>query len=280
MAVCRPATQFCCGCSLAFGIWLLLILNFGFNLFTVIKTAGMLCYPEYWGQMPLGGIGLQVALAGFCLAGLPIMIIAGVGMLKKNGVLIRLYLFYALACFALDMVYVVKEFVWGAPCEDMPSVLADAGKAWSCGVLRGANATIVILLTCVQAYMLFVVYSYGEDLAETGGADLADLAKGMTDEAIRKRRHKGEMKAFNKGAGMQGSINGVVGDVLGVSGLGDSGESAFADPYAGWGQESGFGNGDLGSLYGTVGSAGMGGSSRFFGGRYHEMQYPPPARHV
>lgn len=277
--VCRPVTQFCCGCSLSVGIWLLLVLHFGFNLFEVIKTAGMLCYPEYWGQMPLDGIGLQVALAGFCLAGLPIILTAALGLLKRNGVLIRLYLIYALTCFALDMAYAVKEFIWSAPCEDMPSVLADAGKAWSCGVLRSANATIFILITFIQAYMLFVVYSYAEDLAATGRADLADLAKGMSDEAIRKRRHKGEMRAFNKGMAAS-SVNGAVGDILGVAGLDEGGESAFADPYGGggYGQENGFGNGDFGSLYGTVG-AGLGDSTRFFRGRYHEMQYPPPARH-
>merc|ERR550514_1760709 len=126
----RPMNQFCCGCTLTFGVKLILILNLMHNVFyIVVATCNVLL------QIPfLNGIGSGVNLAtqtfnaGFCLAGLPFIFAAWWGVIHRLEPHMRLYLTYVLFTFAMDLTYVLA-YVLQDPCESLPRVLEQHGEA-------------------------------------------------------------------------------------------------------------------------------------------------------
>lgn len=197
----------------------------------------------------------QVLLLGWCLAGLPIILMAIWGVYQRIETLLRLYLNYQIVSCLLDLCVVFNKFVLSSPCQNMPAVVQEQGKSFACGIARGANATIVVLITLIQVYMIFIVWSHCEDLAEGGGADFSDLrsdfwGRPMSEQALQNKKYKSE----HHFAATYGSAGGTVGGLFGVLGMG--GDSGGND--AGAGAASGFN-----------------GSQKIFGGRYHEMNYPP-----
>lgn len=152
--------------------------------------------------------------------------------------------------------------------------------AFACGAVRIASAAQTLLLIGVQMYFYHVVWSYCEDLAEGGGADLGDilvdaLGRPLTTEALRKKRMNEDLSEIYGGhtgvLGLEGHSSSV------ESGL--FGEIAYMLGLTTAPLPSG-GAGEYGTVYDGAAASGLGGGKRVFGGCYHEMQYPPPSRHV
>merc|ERR1740138_1159425 len=74
------------------------------------------------------------------------------------------------------VVVVIKTFIFGHPCENLPVLFAPEAKAFACGVMRWANIVIVVVTLAILAYFQHVVFSHCEDLGECGGGPvLGDL---------------------------------------------------------------------------------------------------------
>jgi len=236
MAYCRPAGQFCCGCSMNFGIKFLLLMHLAINIAGILEAVNLTFFSAAGG---LGGepLGVEALLAGFALAGVPLIVAALWGVVAKCEAVIRLYLFYLFFTFAFDSYFIVKVFLLSGPCDGMPHALEAAGKAFACGVARIANGTAVGLAWAIQLYIIYIVWSYVEDMASGGGPDLSDLVVDE-DAFMLKRRLEDPFSS--------------------IAGLGEHVPAEY------------------GSVYDAAVDGGMGSSARIFNGHRHEMMYPPP----
>lgn len=238
MPYCRPASQFCCGCSVPAGVGIILFLHFAASAIVIFQATASIFFPNAW--MSSDRLGVEVALAGFALAGLPVILAAAWGVLKKTEPFIRLYLAYLVFTLLGLTCAVIKLFVLSGPCEGLPAMAAEVGRAFACGVARAVNGAIVVSALGLAMYLAFVVWSYAEDLSTGGGQGLADL---MLDEDALDQKRQREDDPYEK--------------MLGLSNYAPQ---------------------DYGSIYDVAVDGGLGGSTRIFNGRRHEMEYPPPKR--
>lgn len=242
--VCRPASQFCCGCSVKSGVIFILCLNLLESLWITIMTGVFVIGKSTMmaGYALFADIGHQVLLACFALAGIPIILVALWGVFHGNEVCVRVYLYYMILTFLLDIAYISSHFLFHHTCDDLPYIMAEQGRAWACGMTRVIDATSFLLLLVIPAYLIFVVFSYCEDMAEGGsGPDLSDLVLNIG-------KHK-----------KQTPIN---------------------DPYSSVLGGAGYTGGAYGSTYEEHIAHGLGGGQNILDGHYHEMEYPPPVAAV
>jgi len=186
MVYCRPASQFCCGCSIGFGVKTVLFLH----LATVCAILGMNIRQTFFPHGPwLGPNTMTVNFAwfGFFLAGLPIILAALWSAHTRTEAFLWLYFYYFVLTIILDTVVLVQAFLLaGDPCANFSEIFR-VGDAFACGIARASNVGLVVLAEAVQGYALHVVWSYLEDLL-VSGPELSDL---MIDEsALLMKRHK------------------------------------------------------------------------------------------
>mmetsp|Transcript_56556 Transcript_56556/g.132665 ORF Transcript_56556/g.132665 Transcript_56556/m.132665 type:complete len:235 (-) Transcript_56556:53-757(-) len=232
----HPMTQFCCGCSLGFGVKVILLINFLTNLFYIVTATFNVIL-----QIPTVGytasLPTQTAFASFCLLGLPFIVGGLYGVWHHMESYLRLYLYYIIVSFILDVLYIVAVFAFVDICQGMPVILEKHGAAFACGFMRMFSFCFTIYLIILQLYFIFTVWSHCEDLkvhGSTGGFhDLLDGSK----ETLSKRRYR----------------------------------AAYTDSlFQGGPVETGFP-----VTYGAFASPGLGGSTRIYG-KFHETKYPPP----
>jgi len=236
MAICRPAGQFCCGCSVLHGVKIILFLHFVINAGCIVEAVGLIFFPNgSWTGS--ASMGVELTVAGFALAGMPIIAAAFWGLLSKTEALVRVYLAYLVLSFLFDSYFIIKVFLMSGPCEGLPHMLQEAGEAFACGVARAVNGALVGTAWSIQVYFIYVIWSYVEDMASGGGPDLSDLVVDE-DTFMLKRRLEDPFSS--------------------IAGLGEHVPAEY------------------GSVYDAAVDGGMGGSTRIFNGRRHEMMYPPP----
>lgn len=230
----RPLNQFCCGCSLSFGVKVILFLNLVQNIFYIATATSNIIF-----KIPTFGFNINLATqtfnAAFCLLGLPFIFAAVWGVTYRLETHMRLYFYYTIISFFLDMGYILIYLVIQDQCTLLPSVLKKHGSAFACGFTRILSIGFITLVTIIQVYFIFTIWSFCEDLKAGGsGAGLPDLLVGAEDV---KRRRKFTSNYHD--------------------GLHASGGNSF--PLA----------------YGAIQTPGIGGNTRIFNGGYHETQYPP-----
>mmetsp|Transcript_8674 Transcript_8674/g.23197 ORF Transcript_8674/g.23197 Transcript_8674/m.23197 type:complete len:241 (-) Transcript_8674:71-793(-) len=239
--VMRPASQFCCGCPLTFGAFLILTLNLVQNVFYIATATSNIIL-----RIPTIGFNTsltaQTFTAAFCLLGLPFIFSGFWGVWCRLENHIRLYWYYMIMSFALDMLSITEALILNDVCDSMPTILKKHGSAFACGFMRIFSVVIVIQVVCIQAYAIFVIWSLCQDLqAGGGGTGFPELMKGSQD------RH--ERKRYNW----------------------PYGEDFFAGPAQG-------GPAGFPVSYGAFATQGMGGGSRIYGD-YHETAFPPAQRY-
>lgn len=241
MTTCRPASQFCCGCSVKFGVTLILVLHLLECLWVTVMTGVFVIgRSSTLFQFAFADLGTQTAFAIFALAGIPIIIVALWGVRHGVETCLRLYLFYAVLSFIIDAVYCLYHFVFHHTCDALPNIFAEQGHAWACGIARVFDAASLVVMLGIPAYFIFVVYSYCEDMTEGGaGPDLSDL----TTIGKRHRQLRSANDPYSSVLGMSKWVDGEYGTVY---------HSESTKPH------------------------GLGGGMPILGGSYHEMAYPPP----
>mmetsp|Transcript_112672 Transcript_112672/g.218320 ORF Transcript_112672/g.218320 Transcript_112672/m.218320 type:complete len:241 (+) Transcript_112672:133-855(+) len=178
MAICRPASSFCCGCSLRFGVEAIMVVHLLQNLFLwFVPVVSLFFHVKAVTALAseAGGLANQATVAGFGLAGIPVILIGLWGVRTKNEVPVRLYGYYFVLSFAVDLIVFIGDLSLYSPCGNSPT-MAKAGSSFACGASRIANATSTGLLLGISLYCTFIVFSYAEELSLGGGNDLSDLA--------------------------------------------------------------------------------------------------------
>merc|ERR1719265_2801436 len=117
-----------------------------------------------FGYVPDDSYSGMCAVAGWCLAGLPIICLAYYGLLAKSEALIRVYFYYAVVTIVGDLLFVLVAIV-SQGCDDMVNVLVQEGEAFACGVTRIAEGIIGFSAFSIQAYFIFLVWSCVEDIS-------------------------------------------------------------------------------------------------------------------
>eukprot|EP00397_Hematodinium_sp_SG-2012_P049571 GEMP01057221.1.p1 GENE.GEMP01057221.1~~GEMP01057221.1.p1 ORF type:complete len:238 (+),score=33.81 GEMP01057221.1:178-891(+) len=187
----RPLNQFCCGCSLPFGVRAILTLHLVQSVFYITTTVSniVLQVPTFGYDAPLA---TQTFNAAFALIGLPFIVIAFWGVTYKGETYIRLYMYYLLVSFTLDLGYILYYIIVVDSCSMLPSALKHHGGAFACGVARIFGLSSVLVVFAVQIYFIFTVWSFAEDL-KCGGS-----GQGFPDLLLMKGR-KGESDPITDG---------------------------------------------------------------------------------
>jgi len=183
----RPASMFACGCSLQFGVVVILTFHLAaclaylatsfshIVLHSSVFSSGLSNWDPVW----------QFSMIGFIMAGVPLILLALYGVAKRMDVAVRLYLGYLLLTFVIDSVALVYMFLWtnggecGAPGSILHAFAADVGQAFMCGFFRIFAYVFVAVAICAEVYCLFVVWSFCEDVHEgASGPGLWELLPG------------------------------------------------------------------------------------------------------
>jgi hypothetical protein len=234
MVYCRPASQFCCGCSVEFGVKSILVFNLHRNLFFVFVAVMTMVFKNPMFSYS-GSLTLQTFLAGLAIAGVPLILLALWAVHNKSEGPLRLYSYYMVLSFLIDMVFVTKEFIISGACSHIPTIVSRSGEAFACGAARGANTVAVVTTVSIELYLIFIIFSYCEDLALSGGPDLSDLAGPLTSDPMKRLGpYRRSLEALNANL-----------------------ESNY------------------GCAYSRNTAGGLGGSQPIFGGEFHELEFPP-----
>mmetsp|Transcript_11263 Transcript_11263/g.26938 ORF Transcript_11263/g.26938 Transcript_11263/m.26938 type:complete len:218 (+) Transcript_11263:113-766(+) len=164
----RPLSQFCCGCSLGFGAQVIIICHLLWCIFYIANVSANVI-------LRIPAIGFNVNLvtqtfnAAWCLVGLPFIFAALWGVYARLEVHTRLYLYYLVASFILDLGFIFFYLFIQDSCSMLPSTLKQNGSAFACGVTRLIAVTFTVITCLIQLYCVYVIWSFCED-TRAGGA--------------------------------------------------------------------------------------------------------------
>jgi len=191
--------------------------------------------------MEVPGIGHEISLSTqvfncfFAIASLPFLVSGIMGVRNKSETHLRIYLFWLMVTFLMDALWMSILLTKNA-CARIPWFLAEQGGSWACGMMRVAALLLMLTLVTVQFYALFIIWSLCEKLMYRGSEPaFLDLV--------------GEAKLLKARMPFQPKC--------GLFGTG-AGQSA---PYP--------------VSYGSLASQPFGGGKAIFGGKFHEINYPP-----
>jgi len=231
----HPMDSFCCGCSLDFGIWIMLFYNFIQSCRFILTCVGeIVLSPNGHLSMAPAAEALNCAVA---LASLPFILAGWSGVKYQIEPHLRIYLAWLFAYVTLNTV-LVGIAIATSNCHDLDAF--SAGGAYACGALRAFHAAYAALWIIGSAYCLFIVWSKCEELEYVDSK--ADF-QGMLDDS--RAKYEAQLK---KGLAQTG-----------LYGLGAA--LPPARPVQ----------------YGSLGSPIFHGSGSIFGGKDHDMSYPPVA---
>lgn len=203
--VLRPASMFGCGCSLQFGVVVILTFHLAANLAYLGVTFShiVLHYSTFSSELSDWSPWAQFTMIGFIMAGVPVILLALYGVARRMDVALRLYLGYLFISFIIDSVALIYFFLWkdndgckgsGAAFSHMSE---EVGAAFMCGFLRILSYIGVAVAICMEVYCLFIVWSLCEDIHEgTNGLALWELLPAKAAAFEKKHAlHKGERLA-------------------------------------------------------------------------------------
>jgi len=243
--------MFCCGCSVRFGVGCIAIAHLAVCCFYVASACSNLIWKvpflsSSWHPMA------QLFFTAFCLVGIPITVMAFLGVMLRREINVRIYLVYLCLTFLIDiggMVYVclvedpcnaVNYIVESLADQSGPKMKTFSGEAFMCGTFRIASYVAVTFVVLVEVYCLYIVWSMCEDIhAGRNGPELSELIPSK-DDILKKRLRPPD--------GPYASIVGFA-------------HCKVPGPYP--------------SAYGTIKTSGMPGQGSIFGGTQHETSYPP-----
>mmetsp|Transcript_30010 Transcript_30010/g.72050 ORF Transcript_30010/g.72050 Transcript_30010/m.72050 type:complete len:229 (+) Transcript_30010:79-765(+) len=184
MSAVKPANMFCCGCSLRFGTQFIATVHLIYCVAYICNASSNIIF-----RIP--GMGFDVNLveqtlcAAWCLIGLPFIMAALWGVASRLEVHVRVYVFYLAATLVVDTLFLIYFFFIQDACTMLPRALKASGTAFACGIARLIAVHFFFFSIAVQAYAVYIVWSFCEDL-RTGGCgfgfgDLTSVEEAKSD---------------------------------------------------------------------------------------------------
>ncbi len=90
-------------------------------------------------EIPGAGLVAQTANAAWCLLGVPFILSGVWGLYTKQEQNMRVYLYFIVLSFGLDILYSIAYFATTDVCMVVPDALLKHGTAFACGFMRLAS---------------------------------------------------------------------------------------------------------------------------------------------
>eukprot|EP00434_Breviolum_minutum_P022658 symbB.v1.2.019995.t1/scaffold1657.1/size107422/4 len=172
----KPLTQLCCGCSLRFGVGLILLAYLARSIYVLVVTAGEVVVqdPRFESSKTLE---VQTFNAFVALLGVPFILSGFYSLFARCDSYLRPFLYFMIASFLVDALsMVVPIWIHGA-CAFVPAGLKETGAAGACGFLRLLFLVFFGQLAAVEAYFIFAVWSLCEDMKVNLKSPLPEMYK-------------------------------------------------------------------------------------------------------
>mmetsp|Transcript_57696 Transcript_57696/g.160801 ORF Transcript_57696/g.160801 Transcript_57696/m.160801 type:complete len:229 (-) Transcript_57696:29-715(-) len=167
-----PASSFCLCFPLQTGVKAIAWFHLCVCVYTCSSAIGNVIFesPNVGYATSTGNL---VFSAVWSLVGIPLVLLGLWGVYHRQEPNVRIYFYYLVASLAIDTWQMVDLFLMRDACVrlELASQLHE-GRAFACGVARGISMTAFVILTAAVAYLTYVVWSYCEDLASGGIADV------------------------------------------------------------------------------------------------------------
>eukprot|EP00746_Dinoflagellata_sp_MGD_P166058 gnl/MRDRNA2_/MRDRNA2_95705_c0_seq1.p1 gnl/MRDRNA2_/MRDRNA2_95705_c0~~gnl/MRDRNA2_/MRDRNA2_95705_c0_seq1.p1 ORF type:complete len:235 (+),score=20.79 gnl/MRDRNA2_/MRDRNA2_95705_c0_seq1:103-807(+) len=182
----RPLNQFFCGCSVTFGVKLILFCNLLQNFFYIVTASSNIIF-----RHPTVGFNVALATqtfnAAFALFGMPFIFGGILGVWYGMETHLKMYLYYTIVSFSVDMMLLVSHLILNDVCNMLPAALKASGEAFACGFARVGAIIFIVAVVIIESYCIFTIWSLCEDFKAGGcGGKLPALLGDA--EAIRKKR--------------------------------------------------------------------------------------------
>eukprot|EP00933_Yihiella_yeosuensis_P028881 TRINITY_DN22661_c0_g1_i1.p1 TRINITY_DN22661_c0_g1~~TRINITY_DN22661_c0_g1_i1.p1 ORF type:complete len:255 (-),score=25.78 TRINITY_DN22661_c0_g1_i1:133-897(-) len=174
----QPAEHFLYCFRLKTGVQLLLGIHFVLCLYTCSTAVNTVVEGGKNSGLAVASFGVsEVFNAIWSLLGVPTILVALWGTFNRLEPHVRLYYYYFYGSCIIDLYYIVDMLIFKDSCVHL-KLLVDArgGKAFACGVARGISGATSVTLMVFLFYMLYVLWSFCEELTGRRESDaLADL---------------------------------------------------------------------------------------------------------
>uniref|UniRef100_A0A7S1L538 Uncharacterized protein n=1 Tax=Alexandrium catenella TaxID=2925 RepID=A0A7S1L538_ALECA len=165
----EPASKFLCFFNLGSGVKLVLWLHLAVCIYTCGMAIGNVMNNSSVGVATSSG--MQIFSAAWSMAGIPIVLMALWGTINRVEVAVRYYLYYLVVSAVIDTVYLIDLFVLRDACVHIQlAVMARGGRAFACGMARMFSGTAAVFATIGVFYMVYIIWSFCEELASPGSA--------------------------------------------------------------------------------------------------------------
>merc|ERR1719311_1536337 len=108
---------------------------------------------------------MQVMLAAWATAGIPVVVGAGVGVLYRIETFLGTYFNYLIGTAAIELIWFVKFLVGGSVCSTLaPRDVQRLGTAFVCGLTDTFALFWGLIAIGITAYFIYIIWSAKEDI--------------------------------------------------------------------------------------------------------------------
>jgi len=190
----HPMSMFCCGFQVTTGAYLIMVSHLIACVVYIVATTLDLVF-DRWSLTSHQDAPYKIFIAGYCLAGIPVILAAMYGMAKRIETNVRVYYCYLLLVCFFNFVQLLRFFLLMDVCEqassfwDLRDTEAPMGEAFLCGTLRMSGYFFVACTLAVEVYCLWLIWSWLEDVQfNTYGPELSQLLPSKDDVVQRLAR--------------------------------------------------------------------------------------------
>lgn len=164
-------TPLCCGAfSLTLGIELICLCH-------LVTTIGIIASVSSVETIDLGNIvvspNVQVLIAAWATAGIPVVVGAGVGVLYRIEAFLNTYFWYLCLTLAIELMWFVKFLISGSVCSTLsPRDVERLGTAFVCGLTDTFALFWGLIAIGLTGYFIYIVWSAKEDVRKGYWPDL------------------------------------------------------------------------------------------------------------
>lgn len=264
----NPASK-CCGClSLLAGVELLCLLHL-LGCIAVISVASSVV------PFAIAGVEVspfaQVVNAAWALAGIPIIIGAGVGILYRIETHLRVYYYYLVASFFISTFWWLSFLFTGSICQTI--VARDVqrmGTAFVCGFTDTFVFFWLMLVEVVMLYCIYIIWSAAEETGQHGYPDLSKYSGALKGNMMHMNP---QMQGMIGGPGPMGGPHMPMGHGMGHPSMGYGAAPPFVGPPQHMSAPPTMGG--MGMGMGGMGHPGFGGSMGPGSMPHHPASAPP-----
>jgi hypothetical protein len=153
----------CCGAfSLLVGVELICLVNLLVAVFVIATVSSVI-------SVTVGNIvispNVQVLVAAWAAAGIPLVVGAGVGIAYRIEVFLRCYFWYIAATIAIQGVFFIKFLISGSVCSTFaPKDLERLGTTFVCGMTDTFALFWGLIAIGISSYFLYIVWAAQMDI--------------------------------------------------------------------------------------------------------------------